>query len=137
MWLSSPPSWTEELARYMMVWAGLLGTTMSFKSRSDPALFSDPSQGRGRGWRIAVGLLQSIAALCFLVPVIVYSVVGVNLSVRLGFLARQARLSADTLGFPMVWVVAAVPLAALIIVVHLAARATSPSPAPDSAEIPG
>jgi len=35
----SPPAWTEELARYAMVWCGLLGATASFKINADPALF--------------------------------------------------------------------------------------------------
>jgi len=29
---SSPPTWTEDVARYMMVWTGLLGATLSFKT---------------------------------------------------------------------------------------------------------
>ena len=28
---SSPPVWTEDVARYAMVWTGLLGATLSFK----------------------------------------------------------------------------------------------------------
>jgi len=38
--LNAPPPWTEELARYAMIWAGLMGATLSFKRRFDPALFS-------------------------------------------------------------------------------------------------
>ncbi len=29
---SSPPVWTEDIARYAMVWTGLLGATLSFKA---------------------------------------------------------------------------------------------------------
>ena len=32
---SSPPVWTEDVARYAMVWTGLLGATLSFKTQSD------------------------------------------------------------------------------------------------------
>ena len=35
---SSPPVWTEDVARYAMVWTGLLGATLSFKTRSDAVL---------------------------------------------------------------------------------------------------
>ena len=28
--LNAPPGWTEELARYLMVWGGLLGATAAF-----------------------------------------------------------------------------------------------------------
>lgn len=35
---SSPPVWTEDVARYMMVWTGLLGATLSFKTKADAVL---------------------------------------------------------------------------------------------------
>ena len=35
---SEPPGWTEEGARYAMVWSGLLGATVAFKAGADPVL---------------------------------------------------------------------------------------------------
>ena len=37
---SSPPVWTEDVARYAMVWTGLLGATLSFKTRLDAVLMN-------------------------------------------------------------------------------------------------
>lgn len=120
---SAPPSWTEEMARYMMVWGGLLGATLSFKSRADPALLEDPLAGKGAPWEQITALLRGTAVLLFLLPVVYFSFFGPGMDPSRGFLARQARLSADTLGFPMSWVAMSVPVCALIILVHLLARA--------------
>ncbi|MCE8024694.1 MULTISPECIES: TRAP transporter small permease [Halomonadaceae] len=120
---SAPPSWTEEMARYMMVWSGLLGATLSFKSKDDPALFKDPCHDKGSPWWQLTALVRGTAVLIFLVPIIYFSIFGPGMDTTRGFIARQARLSADTLGFPMSWVAMAVPICAAIILVHLLARA--------------
>ncbi|MDI5984847.1 TRAP transporter small permease subunit [Halomonas sp. M4R5S39] len=123
---SAPPSWTEEMARYMMVWSGLLGATLSFKSKADPALFQAPFRGKGGLWMQLAALVRGTAVLVFLVPVVYFSLFGPGMATTRGFIARQARLSADTLGFPMSWVAIAVPVCASIILVHLLARACEP-----------
>lgn len=49
----SPPFWTEELARWLMVWGGLLGASCAFHTHADPAMvhppggFCDPSKDTG------------------------------------------------------------------------------------------
>ena len=49
---SAPPVWTEEAARYAMIWVGLMGAAMSFKARFDPALFTPKTGPRGQfGWQ--------------------------------------------------------------------------------------
>lgn len=123
---SAPPSWTEEMARYMMVWSGLLGATLSFKSKADPALFQDPFRDKGHPWRQLTALVRGTAVLIFLVPIVYFSTFGPGMDMTRGFIARQARLTADTLGFPMSWVAVAVPICASIILVHLLARACEP-----------
>ena len=40
-----PPPYTEELARYAMIWAGLIGASMAFKRRFDPALMNGVKNG--------------------------------------------------------------------------------------------
>ncbi len=120
--LQEPPTWTEELARFAMVWGGLLGATISFKEHHDPVLIQDkrePSSIMG----IVVALARGGAVLAFLGPVLYFSIFGPNMNMARGFLARSAQRTADTLGFPMSYVAAAVPIMAAVILIHLAARA--------------
>ncbi len=117
----SPPTWTEELARFSMIWGGLLGATIAFKARFDPVLIQLPDLG-SRWLALAMGLLRGAAVLIFLVPVLFYSLFGANLDPARGFLGRSAQRTADTLGFPMIYIALAVPVAALVILIHLAAR---------------
>lgn len=124
---NSPPSWAEELARYMMIWLGLLGATMSFKSRMDAVLVDSVFPARPHWLGVFADLVHSLAVLMFLGPIIYYSVLGVGGSVSRGFLARQAMQSSDTLGIPMVWISVAVPLFAVICVIHLLARWATPA----------
>jgi TRAP-type transport system small permease protein len=122
----APPPWTEEMARYMMVWAGLLGATLSFKSQADPTLLE--SAARRQPWVSLAALARGGAVLIFLLPILYFCLFGPGMSLERGFIARQARLSADTLGFPMSWVAISVPIAAGIILIHLLARACKSTP---------
>lgn len=106
------PVWTEEAARYCMVWGGLLGATVAFKADRDPKLISPPSAGP-RLWLRTAFLLRSLAALCFLGPILYHS----N-----RFIVRHWHRTAEALGISTVWVTMAVPISILIIFIHLAAR---------------
>ncbi|GHA62779.1 C4-dicarboxylate ABC transporter permease [Amylibacter ulvae] len=119
---SAPPIWTEDVARYAMVWTGLLGATLSFKTQSDAVLmqsvFPDPPH------RLAyfAKAVQSVAVLTFILPVIYFCFVGLKGGFAKGYIARQSGLTADTLGIPMAWISVAVPVSMIIILIHLLAR---------------
>lgn len=119
---SAPPVWTEDVARYAMVWTGLLGATLSFKTQSDAVLmqsvFPKPPHILGT---IALAI-QSAAVLTFILPVIYFCFIGLRGGFAKGYLARQSGLTADTLGIPMVWISVAVPVSMIIILIHLCAR---------------
>lgn len=119
---SSPPVWTEDVARYAMVWTGLLGATLSFKTREDAVLMDSVFPKRPHVMGFVTDAVQSAAILTFILPVVYFCFVGLRGGFAKGFMARQSGLTADTLGIPMVWISAAVPLAMIIILVHLAAR---------------
>lgn len=106
------PVWTEEAARYCMVWGGLLGATVAFKSDCDPKLVPPPTAGP-RLWLRAASALRMLAVLCFLGPILYHSD---------RFLARHWHRTAEALGISTVWVTMAVPIAILAIFIHLAAR---------------
>ena len=119
---SSPPVWTEDVARYAMVWTGLLGATLSFKTRSDAVLMDSVFPKRPHILAFVAEAIQSAAVLIFVLPVVYFCFIGLRGGFAKGYLARQSGLTADTLGIPMVWISVSVPLAMIIILLHLAAR---------------
>lgn len=119
---SSPPIWTEDVARYMMVWTGLLGATLSFKTRTDAVLLDSVFPERPSFLGTVAEAIRSAAVLTFVLPVLYFCFIGLRGGFAKGYLARQAGLTADTLGIQMVWIVTAVPLAMTVILIHLAAR---------------
>jgi len=120
------PIWTEEAARYCMVWGGLLGATVAFKADRDPKLLAPPTAGP-RLWLQAASALRMLAALCFLGPILYHSDT---------FLARHWHRTAEALGISTFWVTLAVPVAILTIFIHLSAKATAKGrrPEPEAAE---
>lgn len=118
----SPPVWTEDVARYAMVWTGLLGATLSFKTQSDAVLMESVFPKPPHVLALCASALQSAAVLTFVLPVIYFCFIGLKGGFAKGYLARQSGLTADTLGIPMVWISVAVPISMIIILVHLIAR---------------
>ena len=119
---SSPPIWTEDVARYAMVWTGLLGATLSFKTHSDAVLMQSVFPRRPHFLAFLAEAIQSAAVLIFVLPVVYFCFIGLRGGFAKGYLARQSGLTADTLGIPMVWISVSVPLAMIVILLHLAAR---------------
>jgi TRAP-type C4-dicarboxylate transport system permease small subunit len=118
----SPPVWTEELARYAMIWTGLLGATMSFKQRFDPALFAGEFWEKNAALRILKEVVQSLTVVIFLGPILWFSIWGAKMNLKRGFLARHTNISADTLEITTIFVAIAVPIAIVLIMIHLMAR---------------
>ncbi|MCF3595378.1 TRAP transporter small permease subunit [Rhodobacteraceae bacterium LMO-12] len=136
--LDAPPVWTEELARRAMVWAGMLGASCAFRARKDPTLFPAMHDWRG-GPGMVLALIRAIGVLCFAVPVIWYSLVNGRMDMARGFLGRSLGRSAEMLDVSMIWFTAAVPLAFVLILVHLLAglmiRATGQSLEPATPDL--
>jgi TRAP-type C4-dicarboxylate transport system permease small subunit len=118
---ASPPAWTEEIARYAMIWAGLLGATMSFKRGFDPALFGD-FRSANRLVRLAAKLARSLPVLVYLLPILLFCFIGANMTVERSFVVRHSRNLADAFDFPTLAVAIAVPIMIVTVLVHLAAR---------------
>jgi TRAP-type C4-dicarboxylate transport system permease small subunit len=106
------PVWTEEGARYCMVWSGLFGATVAFRRDRDPRLFQPPRSGP-RVWILSAFWFRVLAAVVFLGPVLYHSD---------RFLARGLHRTTEALQIPMAWVTVAVPLTALIIFAHVLDR---------------
>lgn len=130
--LFSPPAWTEEMARYAMIWAGLMGATLSFKRRFDPALVNRAPGVTEKGPRAALmatvaGAFQGLVVLIYLLPILWHSFYGPNMNPERSFLMRHSRMTAETMGFPTLLVAVAVPLMVVFILIHLAARIFEPA----------
>ena len=108
----APPPWTEEIGRYAMLWSGLLGGTMAYYRRADPALV----QPRATDSAARVLLRQSVefvALVVFVAPVLQFTP---------GFLERHAHPITETLEINSALVVAIVPVSLVVLLVHQAAR---------------
>ena len=103
-----------------MIWAGLLGTTLSFKRRFDPALIADAPKNPIMA-RIAK-TVQSVIVLTYLLPILWYCVFGPGMNVQRGFLTRASRTTAEAMDFSTIYVAIAVPVMILLVLIHLAAR---------------
>jgi len=117
---ASPPSWTEELARYAMIWAGLIGATMSFKRRFDPALIGELPKTPILSW--VASIMQSAVVLIYLLPILWYCVFGPNMNLARGFLTRHSRTTAEAMDFSTIYVAIAVPIMICVVLIHLCAR---------------
>lgn len=107
----SPPAWTEELARYAMVWAGFLGATVSFYRNADPVL-TTPDYASPTLQRFFL-LLRNVTVLIFLIPIIYWSPTIIS-----HHLLRET----ESLKLVSGYVVMIVPIFSSVILVHIAAR---------------
>jgi TRAP-type C4-dicarboxylate transport system permease small subunit len=125
---ADPPGWTEEAARYAMVWAGLLGATVSFRAGFDPVLAKFKIFDRGV-LRVTAAALRAIATVLFLGPILFFCAFGPNYDVSRGYIARSAERAAEAIGVPMVWFTIALPIAIVVIFIHLLADIAGRKPA--------
>lgn len=114
---ASPPIWTEELARYAMVWAGLLGASCAFHASADPTLFPAAKALRGPKGLIAA-IVRFCAVATFAAPVVWFCFIGPSGGFKRGFIARSLARSAEMLGFPMIWITLAIPIGLTLVLVH-------------------
>ena len=110
----SVPVWTEEAARYCMIWGGLFGATIAFRGDKDPRLIQPPTTG-SKAWVISATWIRTLATVVFLGPVLYHSD---------RFLARGWHRISEGLEISMAYITVAVPLTVVIIFVHLLARLT-------------
>lgn len=119
--LSQPPAWTEELARFSMVWAGLLGASCAFRTQTDPSLFPGMRDLPGAAGRV-LALIRAAGVLIFVAPILWFSVFGANMNPARGYIARLAGRQAETIDLPMTVFGIAIPIAFTLILIHLIAQ---------------
>ncbi|MBP0615100.1 TRAP transporter small permease [Jiella mangrovi] len=103
----SPPFWTEELARWLMVWGGLLGATVAFHTRTDPAIVNPPKDHPGRQ-KVQI-VSRFVAAWLFFLPVIWFCY---------PFVLRQIDRPSEGLHISTAWMAMALPISAILTCLH-------------------
>lgn len=119
--LAQPPVWTEELARFSMVWAGLLGASCAFRMRTDPTLFPGMRTTAGTPGRV-LALFRAAGVLALITPILWYSLLGANMNPARSYIARLAGRQTETMDIPMLVFGIAIPIAFAIILIHLLAQ---------------
>jgi TRAP-type C4-dicarboxylate transport system permease small subunit len=120
--LASPSSWTEEVARYLLIWIGMLGAAHAFRNRLHIGLDLLPRKLTGLAAR-RLHWFTLGAIILFAVTVLV---VGGG---KLVLLTWQLRQTSAALGLPISFVYAVIPLTGSIIVLYsLAALGDAPGP---------
>ncbi len=107
-----PPAWTDELARYAMIWGAMPGAAMSYARGVDPVL-KRPDCTNRPGRALAIQAIEGIAMLAFILPVLWYTP---------GFLMRHAHRSTESLELNSAVVVAIIPASMVVVLVHMSAR---------------
>lgn len=104
---ASPPFWTEELARWLMVWGGLLGASCAFHTHADPAMVHAPTHSV---WRQKVqAVARFVAAWAFFLPVLWYTY---------PYFIRQIARTSEGLEVSTAWMAAALPVSLFLILFH-------------------
>jgi TRAP-type transport system small permease protein len=123
---SEPPGWTEEGARYAMVWSGLLGSTVAFKAGSDPVML----RLKALEGNAAIAWLRAASVVLFVAPILYFCLFGPGQDLARGFLARSASRNTEAIGLSMAWFTAALPVSFVAILIHVAAGLAARRPAP-------
>ena len=111
--LGDPLVWSDELARYLFVWASFLGWIIAARRRSHLSIDMAAARLAPRG-QAALRLVGALAAIAFAAVLLFY-----------GWRITERNLDVDTttLFFPMGVVYAIVPLAALAVGLYALADA--------------
>jgi TRAP-type C4-dicarboxylate transport system permease small subunit len=109
--LRDPSSFTEELARYLMIWVGLLGAAYAAGKRMHLAVDLLPSKLSGRR-KHYLGLIIEGFALIFAVLVLVIG------GVRLVWVMLQLGQTSPALQIPLGYVYLAVPVSGLFMTMY-------------------
>lgn len=109
--LASPSSWTEEVARFLLIWIGMLGAAYAFRTRMHIGLDLLPNGLTGVSSRRLHGFTQGVIIL-FALTVLVAG--GGNLVL----LTWELRQTSAALELPIAVVYSVIPLTGVLIVLY-------------------
>lgn len=108
---AAPSSWTEEVARFLMIWVGLLGAAYAFRTGAHLGLDLLPSKLTGRS-ATSLKRLNSLVVLVFSLAVLIVGGGG------LVSLTWELRQYSAVLGLPIALVYSVIPLTGALICVY-------------------
>ena len=114
---SSPSSWTEEVARFLMIWIGVLGAAYAFRTGVHLGLDILPKKLTGRSAEL---LKQFTVAVVVLFSVTVLVIGGGSLV----SLTWELRQYSAVLGLPIALVYSVIPTAGVLICIYAIAVST-------------
>ncbi|WP_102225659.1 TRAP transporter small permease [Acidimangrovimonas sediminis] len=118
--LDQPPPWTEELSRYSMVWGGMLGASCAYRMKADPTLFPEMVT-LGGGIGLVAVLIRSLGAAIFIVATLWFCIFGGGMEIGRGYIARLVSRSAETMDVSMAVFGIAIPIACVLVLLHVLA----------------
>lgn len=121
--LQNPSSYTEELARYLLIWIGILGAAYAAGHRLHLAIDLLPMKLEGRALR---RLQVAIEGCTFLFALVVMVIGGIRL---VALTLRFEQVSA-ALGVPLGYVYLVIPVSGLIIMFFAVLDMLDPGSAP-------
>ena len=114
---ASPSSWTEEVARFLLIWIGVLGAAYAFRTGVHLGLDILPKKLTGRSAQV-LKLFTLLVVMVFSVSVLIIG--GGNLVA----LTWELRQYSAVLGLPIAFVYTVIPTAGVLICLYAIAAAS-------------
>lgn len=114
---SSPSSWTEEVARFLLIWIGVLGAAYAFRTGVHLGLDVLPKKLTGT----AAQVLKMFTLLMVLIFAIGVLVIG---GISLVSLTWELKQYSAVLGLPIALVYSVIPVSGVLICLYAVAAAT-------------
>lgn len=111
--LNDPSAWTEELARYLLIWIGLIGAGYAAGKRLHLAIDLLPSALSGRRRRILAGVIDGLTLLFAVFAMVIGGI-------RLMSLTLLMDQTSAALGIRLGYVYLAIPLSGAVIALYSA-----------------
>jgi len=128
---SSPSSWTEEVARFLLIWIGVLGAAYAFRTGVHLGLDVLPKKLTGKSAKI-LKLFTVAAVMVFSISVLLY---GGGSLVALTWELKQY---SAVLGLPIAFVYSVIPISGALICIYAIAAAMGEEIAdPKDSALPG
>lgn len=107
----SPSSWTEELARFLLIWIGLLGAAWAFRQRAHLGLSYLVDMLSTKRQQSLV-IFSYIASIIFAVSILIYG------GSELVALTLELNQTSASLGWKIGYVYSVVPLSGILITIY-------------------
>ncbi len=120
----SPSSFTDELARFLLMWVGLLGASYVAGKKMHLAIDILPSKMHGRKAR-NLNIFTNLVVALFSLAVLVWG------GIKLVYITLKLEQTSAALNIPLGYVYLVLPLSGLLIIYYSIVNLTRPSEEPE------